>query len=117
MPRNADVLNLMLVAERIEVEIMTVPDALSAYGILPFGSEDVRICTQVKAYIEMCIASGYDIDATSFDYHHINGIAHVTEAKKIDPKLTNHGRYSIGVDSKIKFWEDSDPNEAYYSYD
>jgi hypothetical protein len=107
----------MLCAERIEVELMAVPDALSAYGILPFGSEDVRICTQIKAYIEMCIASGYDIDATAFDYHHINGIAHVTEAKKIDPKLTAHGRASIGVTSKIKFWDEGDPDEAYRSYD
>lgn len=117
MRPNSDVLDLMLVAERIEVEIMAVPDALSAYGILPFGSEDVRICTQVKAYIEMCIAHGTDIDIPSFDYHHINGIAHVMEAKKINADLTRHGRYSIGVDSKIKFFEDADPNEAYYGYD
>jgi hypothetical protein len=112
MTRNNDTLQLMLAAERIEVEIMTCPDALSAYSILPFGSEDVRICTQVKAYIEYCIGTAVEIDMPSFDYNHINGIAMTTELRKVDPGLLSYGRYCIGVDSKIRFFEDTDPNEA-----
>jgi hypothetical protein len=80
----------MIIAERIEVETMLYPDALSAYALLPFGTEDVRISRQVKEYIHYCEAHEYDVDMTDETYHHVDGDAWAFEGRRYDDEVTSH---------------------------